>query len=144
MESDETLKSWLTNRLEPHDADSGRGRSNSCVLRYRPGETLGEIRDELAQRGATNQERRSPGATSASRDDHRNEVDSEPLPGSVSLLGCQRSVGAIDMETPLFVCYANCCRSVLAYYLYRHLHRRPRPSAGLYAGECINDRRSGC
>jgi protein-tyrosine-phosphatase len=24
------------------------------------------------------------------------------------------------MPTPLFLCYANCCRSVLADYLYRH------------------------
>jgi protein-tyrosine-phosphatase len=45
------------------------------------------------------------------------------------------------VETPLFVCYANCCRSVLAHYLYRHLHAEgPALSAGLYPGECINDR----
>ncbi len=45
------------------------------------------------------------------------------------------------MEIPLFICYANCCRSVLAYYLYRHLHADdPALSAGLFAGECINDR----
>jgi protein-tyrosine-phosphatase len=50
-------------------------------------------------------------------------------------------VGAIDAKTPLFLCYANCCRSVLAYYLYRHLHAdEPALSAGLCAGECINDR----
>jgi protein-tyrosine-phosphatase len=50
-------------------------------------------------------------------------------------------VGAIDLETPLFICYANCCRSVLAYYLYRHLHPdAPALSAGLFAGDCINDR----
>ena len=49
--------------------------------------------------------------------------------------------GAIDLETPLFICYANCCRSVLAYYLYRDLHANaPALSAGLFAGECINDR----
>ena len=48
------------------------------------------------------------------------------------------------METPLFICYANCCRSVLAYYLYRHLHADdPALSAGLCAGECINDRALG-
>ena len=48
------------------------------------------------------------------------------------------------METPLFICYANCCRSVLAYYLYRHLHAdAPALSAGLYAGDCINDRALG-
>jgi protein-tyrosine-phosphatase len=41
---------------------------------------------------------------------------------------------------PLFVCHANCCRSVLACYLYRHLcHSRAR-SAGLDPGEHINDR----
>ena len=48
------------------------------------------------------------------------------------------------MEQPLFLCYANCCRSVLAYYLYRHLHGdSPAASAGLVAGECINDRALG-
>jgi protein-tyrosine-phosphatase len=53
-------------------------------------------------------------------------------------------VGAIDVETPLFICYANCCRSVLAYYLYRHLHADgPALSAGLYPGEWINDRALG-
>ena len=42
---------------------------------------------------------------------------------------------------PLFVCHANCCRSVLARYLYRHLCRKaPALSAGLEAGERINDR----
>jgi protein-tyrosine-phosphatase len=45
------------------------------------------------------------------------------------------------MHTPLFICYANCCRSVLAYYLYRNLYADdPAMSAGLFAGECINDR----
>jgi protein-tyrosine-phosphatase len=48
------------------------------------------------------------------------------------------------VETPLFVCYANCCRSVLAYYLYRHLHLdAPALSAGVSAGDCINDRALG-
>jgi protein-tyrosine-phosphatase len=48
------------------------------------------------------------------------------------------------VETPLFLCYANCCRSVLAYYLYRHLHPdAPALSAGLFAGDCINDRALG-
>ena len=72
--------------------------------------------------------------------------DSEPLPRSVPLLGWSECpVGAIDVETPLFICYANCCRSVLAYYLYRHLHADdPALSAGLFAGECINDRALGC
>ena len=42
---------------------------------------------------------------------------------------------------PLFVCRANYCRSVLACYLYRHLSRKaPARSAGLEAGERINDR----
>ena len=42
---------------------------------------------------------------------------------------------------PLFVCHANCCRSVLARYLYRHLcGKAPALSAGLEAGERINDR----
>ena len=42
---------------------------------------------------------------------------------------------------PLFVCHANCCRSVLARYLYRHLcDKAPALSAGLEAGERINDR----
>src|SRR6266478_4378458 len=42
---------------------------------------------------------------------------------------------------PLFVCHANCCRSVLAYYLYRHLcNNAPALSAGLEVGERINDR----
>jgi protein-tyrosine-phosphatase len=48
------------------------------------------------------------------------------------------------VETPLFVCYANCCRSVLAHYLYRHLHPdAPALSAGLDAGDRINDRALG-
>ena len=42
---------------------------------------------------------------------------------------------------PLFVCHANCCRSVLACYLYRHLcNEAPAFSAGLEAGERISDR----
>jgi len=42
---------------------------------------------------------------------------------------------------PLFVCHANCCRSVLACYLYRHLFPgAPALSAGLGAGDVINDR----
>ena len=45
------------------------------------------------------------------------------------------------METPLFLCYANCCRSVLAHYLYRQLYPDdPALSAGLDAGDFINDR----
>lgn len=41
---------------------------------------------------------------------------------------------------PLFICHANCCRSVLARYLYEHLCGAPALSAGLDAGERINDR----
>jgi protein-tyrosine-phosphatase len=44
------------------------------------------------------------------------------------------------MGTPLFICHANCCRSVLACYLYRHLGNSPALSAAMEAGECINDR----
>ena len=44
---------------------------------------------------------------------------------------------------PLFVCHANCCRSVLARYLYVHLCQEPAASAGLAAGEIINDRAEG-
>jgi len=43
--------------------------------------------------------------------------------------------------SPLFVCHANCSRSVLACYLYRHLcHDAPALSAGLEPGERISDR----
>jgi protein-tyrosine-phosphatase len=42
--------------------------------------------------------------------------------------------------TPLFVCHANCCRSVLAQYLYTDLCDAPATSAGLGAGDRINDR----
>ena len=43
--------------------------------------------------------------------------------------------------SPLFVCHANCCRSVLACYLYRHLcNKASALSRGLDAGELINDR----
>ena len=46
-----------------------------------------------------------------------------------------------DHCCPLFVCHANCCRSVLARYLYTHLcNDAPALSAGLDAGERINDR----
>jgi protein-tyrosine-phosphatase len=45
------------------------------------------------------------------------------------------------MSTPLFVCHANCCRSVLAAYLYRHLCPGGTVlSAGMEAGECIAGR----
>lgn len=42
---------------------------------------------------------------------------------------------------PLFLCHANCCRSVLACYLYRHLcPGGPVLSAGLEPGEQTSDR----
>ena len=45
------------------------------------------------------------------------------------------------MSGPLFVCHANCSRSVLAYYLYRHLcNNAPGRSAGLEPGERISER----
>lgn len=45
------------------------------------------------------------------------------------------------MTGPLFVCHANCARSVLACYLYRHLSNdAPAGSAGLEPGERISDR----
>jgi protein-tyrosine-phosphatase len=45
------------------------------------------------------------------------------------------------MPTPLFVCHANCARSVLAYYLYRHLcNSAPALSAGMEAGERTDGR----
>ena len=45
------------------------------------------------------------------------------------------------MSGPLFVCHANCSRSVLACYLYRHLcNNAPARSAGLEPGEQISER----
>jgi protein-tyrosine-phosphatase len=45
---------------------------------------------------------------------------------------------------PLFVCHANCCRSVLASYLYRHLSGdAPVLSAGFEPGERTNERAVG-
>jgi protein-tyrosine-phosphatase len=45
------------------------------------------------------------------------------------------------MSYPLFVCHANCSRSVLACYLYRHLcNDADARSAGLDPGERISDR----
>ncbi len=42
---------------------------------------------------------------------------------------------------PLFVCYANCCRSVLASYFYRHLcDEAPVLSAGFEPGERVSER----
>ena len=77
---------------------------------------------------------------STTRDHPGRSPEGEPLSRSVPLLRSPNwPAGAIDVETPLFICYANCCRSVLAYYLYRHLHADdPALSAGLFAGECIN------
>jgi protein-tyrosine-phosphatase len=46
-----------------------------------------------------------------------------------------------DHSSPLFVCHANCSRSVLACYLYRDLcNEAPALSAGLEVGERISDR----
>lgn len=46
-----------------------------------------------------------------------------------------------EIVTPLFVCHANCCRSVLASYLYQHLCAdAPAVSAGLEPGERISAR----
>jgi len=45
------------------------------------------------------------------------------------------------MPVPLFVCHANCCRSVLAHYLYEDLCPGTTAlSAGVSAGDEINDR----
>jgi protein-tyrosine-phosphatase len=45
------------------------------------------------------------------------------------------------MPVPLFVCHANCCRSVLAQYLYENLSAASYAlSAGIEAGDEINDR----
>lgn len=45
------------------------------------------------------------------------------------------------MPVPLFVCHANCCRSVLAQYLYENLCPGTTAlSAGVSAGDEINDR----
>lgn len=42
--------------------------------------------------------------------------------------------------TPLFICHANCARSVLAEHLYRQLTKHHALSAGLEPGEAINRR----
>jgi protein-tyrosine-phosphatase len=45
------------------------------------------------------------------------------------------------MKPPLFICHANCCRSVLARYLYEHLSPGAVAlGAGVEAGDEINDR----
>ncbi len=45
------------------------------------------------------------------------------------------------MPIPLFVCHANCCRSVLARFLYEHLCPGCQAlGAGVSAGDVINDR----
>lgn len=45
------------------------------------------------------------------------------------------------MAVPLFVCHANCCRSVLAQYLYENLCPGTTAfSAGVEAGDEINDK----
>lgn len=46
-----------------------------------------------------------------------------------------------EVAVPLFVCHANCCRSVLAKYLYEHLFPGFQAlSAGVEVGDEINDR----
>jgi hypothetical protein len=45
-----------------------------------------------------------------------------------------------ELARPLFVCHANCCRSVMAEYLYRDLAGATARSAGVEVGEQINDR----
>jgi low molecular weight protein-tyrosine phosphatase len=44
------------------------------------------------------------------------------------------------MPVPLFVCHANCCRSVLAHYLYEKLCGARALSAGIEVGDELNDR----
>ncbi|MBI2876323.1 MAG: hypothetical protein HYY20_05525 [Candidatus Tectomicrobia bacterium] len=45
------------------------------------------------------------------------------------------------MRVPLFVCHANCCRSVLAHYLYEHLFPGSQAlSAGVAVGDQLNER----
>jgi protein-tyrosine-phosphatase len=45
------------------------------------------------------------------------------------------------MPVPLFVCHANCCRSVLAHYLYEHLCPGAQAlSAGVEVGDVLNAR----
>lgn len=51
------------------------------------------------------------------------------------------AVSISSPAVPLFLCHANCCRSVLASYLYRHLcPPAPVLSAGLEPGERTSDR----
>jgi protein-tyrosine-phosphatase len=45
------------------------------------------------------------------------------------------------MQPVLFICHANCCRSVIAQYLYAHLNPESiAESAGVEVGDEINDR----
>jgi protein-tyrosine-phosphatase len=45
------------------------------------------------------------------------------------------------MSVPLFICHANCCRSVLARYLYEHLCPGfAALGAGVEAGDALNDK----
>ena len=45
------------------------------------------------------------------------------------------------MLVPLFVCHANCCRSVIAKYLYEFLNPGSHAfSAGIEVGDQVNDR----
>jgi Low molecular weight phosphotyrosine protein phosphatase len=47
-----------------------------------------------------------------------------------------------DVPVPLFVCHANCCRSVIAEYLYQSLGSMAL-SAGVEVGDELNDRAAG-
>ena len=60
------------------------------------------------------------------------------VPGSFAI-PCLKGMSG-EPPVPLFVCHANCCRSVMADYLYRHLTGTAALSAGVEVGEQINDR----
>jgi protein-tyrosine-phosphatase len=62
---------------------------------------------------------------------------------STSAVNRHGAASIVSRSCPLFVCHANCCRSVLARYLYQHFCKAPALSAGLDAGEQINDRAEG-
>jgi len=65
-------------------------------------------------------------------------VSRRPVPGSFAI-PCLKGMPG-EPPVPLFVCHANCCRSVMADYLYRHLTGTAAHSAGVEVGEQINDR----
>jgi protein-tyrosine-phosphatase len=56
-------------------------------------------------------------------------------------VGCAVPIMTAGQGSPLFVCHANCCRSVLACYLYRALcNNAPARSAGLEVGQRLSHR----